>query len=136
MEFKDLIEQLRDTDPWARVEVLRILAMVEETRALKAIEWVFKNDPEPGVRQVAQWSGRIVWAAAQREESARSTQTMTPVEREQARKEMEEELLLNRLVIDQARASETTAMEAKALEYELNRLLKDAANKKRSEGTV
>jgi hypothetical protein len=63
MDMKTLQARLRDPDQWVRVEALRILAMVEETRALRDIEWVFKNDPEPGVRQIAQWAGRLVYAA-------------------------------------------------------------------------
>ncbi|HVO43759.1 MAG TPA: HEAT repeat domain-containing protein [Aggregatilineales bacterium] len=128
MELKDLLEQLRDPDPWARVEALRILAMVEETRALKAIEWVFTNDPEVGVRKVAQWAGRILWTAAKN--ASRRTQTLTPAEQEQSRQALEQELFLNRLLIDQETASMTYAMEGHALEYELNRILKEAADKR------
>lgn len=64
MLYDDLIQRLRDPDQWVRVEALRILAMVEEARALREIEWVYKNDPEMGVRQVAQWAGRSIMAAA------------------------------------------------------------------------
>ena len=46
--------------------MLRILAMVEETRALGAIKWVYKHDPEPGVRDVANWAGQVIWQASQR----------------------------------------------------------------------
>lgn len=66
MDIDHLAERLRDPDPRVRVETLRILAMVEETRALEAIRWIFQNDPEPGVREVADWAGRLVWAAEQR----------------------------------------------------------------------
>ena len=64
MLLEELQQRLRDPDQWVRVEALRILAMVEETRALSDIEWVYKNDPEPGVRQVAQWAGRIIYTYA------------------------------------------------------------------------
>src|SRR5262249_14525008 len=70
VEFKDLQARLNDPDPWVRVEALRILAMVEETRAMPDIERVFKTDAEPGVRQVAQWAGRIVYQAVKRANSA------------------------------------------------------------------
>jgi len=66
MDVFSLAERLRDPDPRVRVEALRILAMVEETRALEAIRWVFQNDPEPGVREVAQWAGHVIWLAQQR----------------------------------------------------------------------
>lgn len=66
MDVFRLAQRLRDPDPRVRVEALRILAMVEETRALEAVAWVYKNDPEPGVRDVANWAGRIIFAARQR----------------------------------------------------------------------
>ena len=66
MNIDTLAEQLRDPDPHVRVAALRILAMVEETRALEAIRWIYRNDPEPGVREVANWAGRLIWAAQQR----------------------------------------------------------------------
>jgi hypothetical protein len=66
MEIEHLAERLRDSDPRVRVETLRILAMVEETRALEAVRWIFQNDPEPGVREVADWAGRLIWEAQQR----------------------------------------------------------------------
>ena len=66
MEIEGLIIRLRDPDPRIRVETLRIFAMVEETRALDAIRWVYLHDPEPGVREVAEWAGKLVWQAHQR----------------------------------------------------------------------
>lgn len=66
MELESLADRLRDPDPRVRVETLRILAMVEETRALEAVRWIFQNDPEPGVREVAHWAGRLIWEAHQR----------------------------------------------------------------------
>jgi hypothetical protein len=66
MDVDRLAERLRDPDPRVRVETLRILAMVEETRALEAVRWIFQNDPEPGVREVANWAGRLIYAAHQR----------------------------------------------------------------------
>ena len=66
MDVYSLAQRLQDPDPRVRVETLRILAMVEETRALGAIGWVFKNDPEPGVREVANWAGRLIYAAQKR----------------------------------------------------------------------
>jgi hypothetical protein len=66
MDINSLAQRLRDADPRVRVEVLRILAMVEETRALPAIRWIFQHDPEPGVREVANWAGHLLWEAHQR----------------------------------------------------------------------
>jgi hypothetical protein len=63
MDLNSLAERLRDPDPRVRVETLRILAMVEETRALGAVGWLYQHDPEPGVREVANWAGRLLWEA-------------------------------------------------------------------------
>ncbi|GEM_PF-2442360 len=66
MDLAQLAAQLRDSDPRRRVEALRILAMVEETRALEVVRWIYQNDPEPGVRDVAYWAGGLLWQAQQR----------------------------------------------------------------------
>lgn len=66
MDGYRLLQRLRDADPRVRVETLRILAMVEETQALEPIRWVYQNDPDPAVRQVAYWAGQLVWQAQQR----------------------------------------------------------------------
>ncbi len=66
MDIDGLAERLRDPDPHVRVETLRILAMVEETNALEAIRWLYRNDPEPGVRDVAGWAGKLIWQAHRR----------------------------------------------------------------------
>jgi hypothetical protein len=66
MDILTLAQRLSDPDPHVRVETLRILAMVEETRALPAVRWIFQNDPEPGVREVANWAGRLLWQAHKR----------------------------------------------------------------------
>lgn len=72
-----LAQQLRDPDPRTRVQALRILAMVEETRALNAVRWLYKNDPETGVREVAAWAGKLLWEAEQRGHStARAMEEM------------------------------------------------------------
>jgi hypothetical protein len=66
VDILTLAQRLGDPDPHVRVETLRILAMVEETRALPAVRWIFQNDPEPGVREVANWAGRLLWQAHKR----------------------------------------------------------------------
>lgn len=64
MALADLIQQLSNPDQWARVEALRILAMVEDARALDSIRAVYEGDPEPGVREIALWAGKIIYTAA------------------------------------------------------------------------
>ncbi|MBN1680541.1 MAG: HEAT repeat domain-containing protein [Anaerolineae bacterium] len=66
MDIFNLTNRLRDPDPRVRVETLRILAMIEETRALPAVHWIYKHDPEPGVRAVADWAGDLLWQAHKR----------------------------------------------------------------------
>ncbi len=78
MVLADLLERLKHPDQWVRVETLRILAMVEEGRALPAIADVYKNDPEAGVRQVAQWAGQLIHAA-QRAQTAQQSATEEPL---------------------------------------------------------
>ena len=41
MDFKDLKDRLHNTDPRVRVETLRVLAMLEETRALEILSCSF-----------------------------------------------------------------------------------------------
>ena len=66
MDFHDLKNRLHDSDPRVRVETLRVLAMLEETRALENIVMVYKNDPDERVRHVAKWAGNIIWQAKER----------------------------------------------------------------------
>ncbi len=66
MDLQTLLEGLQAEDADTRIETLRIIAMVEETEAIAALTLVFKSDPDPRVRKVAQWAGRLVWQARQR----------------------------------------------------------------------
>lgn len=66
MDFRELKNRLHDSNPRVRVETLRVLAMLEETRALENIVMVYKNDPDERVRHVAKWAGNIIWQAQER----------------------------------------------------------------------
>lgn len=66
MDFTALIDLLKDNNPAVRIQALRTLAMLEETRAIEHIKWIFHNDPSAEVRDVAQWAGSIVWKAQER----------------------------------------------------------------------
>jgi len=66
MDFSELKNRLHDMNPRVRVESLRVLAMLEETRALENILHVYKNDPDERVRHVAKWAGNIIWQAKER----------------------------------------------------------------------
>lgn len=82
--LEELLERLKHPDQWVRVETLRILAMVEETRALPAIAEVYRNDPEAGVRQVAIWAGQIIYAAKRRTQSQSAVAPAPPPDRQEA----------------------------------------------------
>lgn len=82
--LEELLERLKHSDQWVRVETLRILAMVEEVRALPAIAQVYQTDPEPGVRQVAGWAGQIIYAAKRRMQAQSAVASATLAERQEA----------------------------------------------------
>lgn len=82
--LEELLERLKHPDQWVRVEALRILAMVEETRALPAIAEVYRNDPEAGVRQVASWAGQIIYAAKRRTQTQSAAAPAPPPDRQEA----------------------------------------------------
>lgn len=66
MNFDTLIRQLYDLDPRKRAESLRVLGMVEETRAFNTIVLIFHHDPDPRVREIAKWAGKLIQEARQR----------------------------------------------------------------------
>ncbi|HLA44583.1 MAG TPA: HEAT repeat domain-containing protein [Aggregatilineales bacterium] len=63
MNLHELTNLLHHPDSQQRIAALRVLAMLEETRALNAIAWVFKKDSDPQVREVAKWAGSMIWIA-------------------------------------------------------------------------
>ena len=72
MDFNELTSRLHDDSPRVRVETLRVLAMLEETRALEAILITYKNDRDERVRHVAKWAGNIIWQAKERGHDTRA----------------------------------------------------------------
>lgn len=58
-----LLQNLHAPDPQVRAETLRILAMVEESRALSSVQTLAEHDPHPSVRQIAQWASGILHQA-------------------------------------------------------------------------
>lgn len=120
VRFEELQAKLRDPDQWVRVEALRILAMVEETRAIRDIEWVFKNDPEPGVRQIAQWAGRIVFAALKQQNRPQADANAPRAV---------EEAFLNSLIDKDHRTYE--AMQNQMMQHELRDAVRSSMNDQR-----
>ena len=66
MQPADLIARLQHPDAAFRLDALRILAMLEETEALDRVAQIYKRDPDPEVRQVAGWAGKLLYQARQR----------------------------------------------------------------------
>lgn len=97
MDVQHLINQLHHAHPHKRIEALRVLAMVEETRALNAIGVTVKDDPDEQVRQVAQWAGKLILQAQQR---GHSTEKAIQSHFGSQRGEVVEELLVKELLDD------------------------------------
>lgn len=121
LEIQALPQRLRDPDPRVRVETLRILAMVEETEALRAVEWMGARDPEPGVREVAQWAGAILSAAHERGHSTREAVKALYERRES---DDREEAFLAELELDLAQVGKNKARHY-AMEQAYRRQLDD-----------
>lgn len=66
MLLAKLIHSLRDANPTIRIKTLQILAMLEETRALRIVAQVYNSDTDEQVRQTAQWAGKVIWSAHHR----------------------------------------------------------------------
>ncbi len=64
--WQALIHALHDPDPTRRIQMLQVVAMLEETRAIQTVHDLFKSDPDPQVRQTAKWAGSLLWQAQQR----------------------------------------------------------------------
>jgi hypothetical protein len=99
MDFDELTSRLHEDDPRVRVEALRMLAMLEETRALDAILVMYKNDPDERVRHVAKWAGNIIWQAKER-----GHDTKAAIEAHFARRKRKdlEEMVVQRVTTDAA----------------------------------
>lgn len=100
-DIDGLPRRLQSSDPRVRVSTLRILAMVEETQALRAVTWIASHDPEPGVREVAAWAEAILRRAHERGHSTRAA--VEALFAPQAANKREE-AFLSELELDVARA--------------------------------
>ncbi|MCC7207204.1 MAG: hypothetical protein IT323_07860 [Anaerolineae bacterium] len=61
-----LIHGLNNPNPAARIEMLRMLAMLEETAALPTLRSLSERESDPAVRETIRWTGGIIAAAAAR----------------------------------------------------------------------
>jgi HEAT repeat protein len=55
------IARLRDKNPQVRIESIQELLLLEATEAFDALEELFRNDPDSGVRKAAQHAGRMLY---------------------------------------------------------------------------
>ena len=65
MKLENLLANLNNPQAPVRIDVARVLSMVEETRALKAIGDRYKVETEAAVRTVLAWAGKQLYAAQQ-----------------------------------------------------------------------
>jgi hypothetical protein len=97
--FESLLAQLQESDPTKRIQALRILALVEETRAVNTILALYKSDPHPQVREIAKWAGGIIWRASQ---TGYDSEAAMRAFIEGGRKTYAQEALVDRLAIEVA----------------------------------
>ena len=60
-----LMDGLNNPAPAARVEMLRVLATLEETLALSRLRSMVKTEIDPQVLDVLKWAGGVIWRAQQ-----------------------------------------------------------------------
>ena len=65
MKLENLLANLSNPQAPVRIDVARVLSMVEETRALKAIGERYKIETDAAVRTVLAWAGKQLYAAQQ-----------------------------------------------------------------------
>jgi HEAT repeat protein len=65
MKLENLLANLNNPQPSVRIDVARVLSMVEETRALKAIGDRYRAETDAQVRGVLAWAGKQLYAAQQ-----------------------------------------------------------------------
>lgn len=65
MKLENLLANLNNPDPAIRVDVIRVLGMVDETQALAALAQRYKVETDPAVREALDWAGKRLHAAHQ-----------------------------------------------------------------------
>lgn len=65
MNIDNLIANLKNPQPATRLDVIRVLGMVEETRALDALRHRLGEETLPEIKETILWAGRRINAAAQ-----------------------------------------------------------------------
>lgn len=65
MNLPLLIQGLRDTQSAVRLNVVRVVGLVEETRLLEPLREQFKVEPDATVRSAIEWAGKRLYTASQ-----------------------------------------------------------------------
>ncbi|WP_119072157.1 HEAT repeat domain-containing protein [Aggregatilinea lenta] len=65
MRLNTLIASLAHPTPSVRLDVVRVLGMVEETRALDALRAQLATEADPDIRAAIQWAGQRLYSAQQ-----------------------------------------------------------------------
>lgn len=65
MQLDTLIASLTHPAPSVRLDVVRVLGMVEETRALVALRQQYAVETDPAVREAIEWAGQRLYSAQQ-----------------------------------------------------------------------
>ncbi|MEP7286887.1 MAG: HEAT repeat domain-containing protein [Chloroflexota bacterium] len=60
-----LLASLNNPVPAARIEMLRVLATLEETLALPTLRNLINSETDPDVLPVLKWAGKVIWQAQQ-----------------------------------------------------------------------
>lgn len=93
-----LLDGLKNPVPAARIEMLRVLAMLEETQALDALRNLLNTETDPNVLSVLRWAGSLIWRAQQAGYSTEAAmRQLIHIEEPLTEEQKREEELLSRL---------------------------------------
>ncbi len=65
MRLEVLLSGLENPQPAVRLDVVRVLGMLDETRALSALRERYTQEPDPTVKQGIAWAGKRLYQAEQ-----------------------------------------------------------------------
>ncbi len=65
MKLEVLLSGLNNPQPAVRLDVVRVLGMLDETRALEPLREQYKGETDPAVREAIAWAGKRLYQAVQ-----------------------------------------------------------------------
>jgi len=63
MRLEALLSGLENPQPTVRLDVVRVLGMLDETRSLDTLRARYQNEPDPVVRNAISWAGKRLFQA-------------------------------------------------------------------------